>query len=125
MTSEGGGHEGPSRIEVRSHRRPHDRAADAACHGRFPPFHSAVFLERLRGWADPLTERTMYKNILRSLGIEELNRGGFAGTWTGSGPALDVFTPIDGSKLATVQQVTEAEYDAIAARAHEAFLEWR
>ena len=67
----------------------------------------------------------MYKNILRSLGIEDTNRGGFAGTWTGTGPALDVFTPIDGSKLATVQQVTDEEYDAIVARAHEAFLEWR
>ncbi|MDP2957041.1 MAG: aldehyde dehydrogenase family protein [Longimicrobiales bacterium] len=67
----------------------------------------------------------MYTKTLRSLGIEDTNLGGFAGTWVGSGPALDVFTPIDGSKLATVQQVTEEEYDAIVARAHEAFLGWR
>jgi len=67
----------------------------------------------------------MYQKTLRSLGIQDVNPGGFAGSWVGSGPALDVFTPIDGSKLATVQQVTEQEYDAIVERAHVAFLEWR
>ncbi|GMV07081.1 MAG: aldehyde dehydrogenase [Gemmatimonadota bacterium] len=67
----------------------------------------------------------MYEKILRSLGIEDLNPGGFAGSWTGSGPTLDVFSPIDGTRLATVQQVTEEEYDAIVDRAHEAFLSWR
>ena len=36
-----------------------------------------------------------------------------------------MFTPIDGSRIATVNQVTEAEYDAIVDRAHSAFLEWR
>jgi len=51
--------------------------------------------------------------------------GGFAGEWTGSGPALEVFTPIDGSRIATVNQVTETEYDRVVDRAHRAFLEWR
>lgn len=63
--------------------------------------------------------------ILPALGIEEINPGGFAGEWTGSGPALEVFTPIDGSRIATVNQVTEAEYDDIVDRARRAFLEWR
>jgi aldehyde dehydrogenase (NAD+) len=67
----------------------------------------------------------MHEQILRRLGIEDTNPGGFAGSWMGSGPALDVLTPIDGSRLATVQQVTAEEYDAIVDRAHEAFLEWR
>jgi len=67
----------------------------------------------------------MSEQILRSLGIEDINLGGFDGEWVGSGPELEVFTPIDGSRLATVQQVTEEEYDAIVARAHEAFLTWR
>lgn len=40
-------------------------------------------------------------------------------------PTLDVTTPIDGSKIGTVRQVTEAEYDKIVSRAHEAFLKWR
>jgi aldehyde dehydrogenase (NAD+) len=67
----------------------------------------------------------MYQDILRSLGIEEMNPGGFAGEWVGSGPELEVFSPIDGSRLAVVRQVTEEEYDEIVARAHAAFLEWR
>ncbi|MDE2981991.1 MAG: aldehyde dehydrogenase family protein [Gemmatimonadota bacterium] len=63
--------------------------------------------------------------ILAALGIEDVNPGGFAGEWIGSGPQLDVFSPIDGSRLATVTQVSEAEYDNIVKRAQRAFLEWR
>ncbi len=64
-------------------------------------------------------------DFLERLGIEETNSGGFAGDWVGSGPILDVFTPIDGTKIASVQQVTEEEFDGIVERAHAAFLEWR
>jgi aldehyde dehydrogenase (NAD+) len=64
-------------------------------------------------------------DVLRNLGIEDVNPGGFAGEWMGSGPALEVTTPIDGSRIATVQQVTEEEYDRLVDRAHAAFLEWR
>ncbi len=63
--------------------------------------------------------------ILARLGIEDNNLGGFGGDWVGSGPELEVTTPIDGSRIATVTQVTEAEYDGIVDRAHQAFLEWR
>ncbi len=63
--------------------------------------------------------------ILTGLGIEASNLGGFCGDWMGSGPELEVATPIDGSQLATVLQVTEEEYDTIVARAHQAFLQWR
>ncbi len=63
--------------------------------------------------------------MLTGLGIEERNLGGFCGEWMGSGPELEVVTPIDGSQLATVRQVTEGEYDAIVSRAQEAFLHWR
>ena len=63
--------------------------------------------------------------ILSALGIEDANPGGFAGEWVGSGLDLDVFSPIDGSRIATVQQVTEDEYDAIVDKALAAFLEWR
>jgi aldehyde dehydrogenase (NAD+) len=64
-------------------------------------------------------------DILKSLGIQDTNFGGFAGDWIGSGPDLEVYSPIDNSRLATVKQVTEAEYDRIVDRAHEAFLMWR
>ena len=63
--------------------------------------------------------------ILSALGIDDRNPGGFSGEWVGSGPDLEVYSPIDGSRLATVQQVTEQEYDAIVDRAHAAFLDWR
>ena len=65
------------------------------------------------------------RQVLEDLGIEDTNLGGFAGTWIGSGPDLDVYSPIDGSRLATVTQVTEDEYDQIVTRAQQAFLEWR
>ena len=63
--------------------------------------------------------------FVKRLGIGDVNYGGFGGEWLGSGPELEVITPIDGSRIATVKQVTEKEYDAIVARAHEAFLQWR
>ncbi len=67
----------------------------------------------------------MSERILRAVGIEDVNAGGFAGEWIGSGPELEVSSPVDGRRLATVRQVTEEEYDRIVQRAHAAFLEWR
>jgi aldehyde dehydrogenase (NAD+) len=64
-------------------------------------------------------------DFLKRLGIEDMNLGGFGGEWMGTGPDLEVITPIDGSRIATVKQVTEDEYDRIVARAHMAFLSWR
>jgi len=64
-------------------------------------------------------------DFLKRLGIEEVNAGGFDGEWLGTGPILDVYTPGDGTKIASVQQVTEEEFDGIVGRAQEAFLEWR
>ncbi len=63
--------------------------------------------------------------FLKKLGIEDTNHGGFGGEWVGSGPVLEVITPIDGSRIATVRQVNEDEFDRIVERAHEAFLKWR
>ncbi|MFH1747239.1 MAG: aldehyde dehydrogenase family protein, partial [Planctomycetota bacterium] len=64
-------------------------------------------------------------DILKKLGIAENHPGGFAGEWIGSGPTLDVISPIDGTKIGSVKQITEAEYDQIVDRAHQAFLTWR
>ena len=65
------------------------------------------------------------KNLLEKLGIEAVNAGGFCGEWFAGGEPLDVYTPIDGSKIATVTQITPEEYGRVSARAHEAFLNWR
>jgi aldehyde dehydrogenase (NAD+) len=63
--------------------------------------------------------------LLAALDLEEENLGGFAGTWMGSGPSIDVESPIDGGRIGSVREVTEEEYDRIVERAHRAFLEWR
>jgi aldehyde dehydrogenase (NAD+) len=64
-------------------------------------------------------------NILSALHIEDVNPGGFRGTWVGTGPEIEVRSPIDGARLASVREVTASEYDTIVDRAHAAFLEWR
>jgi len=72
-----------------------------------------------------MAHATTQTACLARLGIEDVNAGGFGGGWLGSGPELPVITPIDGSRIASVRQVTEAEYDRIVERAHAAFLAWR
>ena len=62
---------------------------------------------------------------LSVLGLEDVNPGGFAGDWMASGEVLDIDSPVDGSRIASVRQVTADEYDQIVDRAHAAFLEWR
>ncbi|MDH4044874.1 MAG: aldehyde dehydrogenase family protein [Gemmatimonadota bacterium] len=71
------------------------------------------------------TAASIQHDFLSTLGIEDQNPGGFGGAWLGSGPMLDVITPIDGTRIASVRQITEDEYDVIVARAHAAFLTWR
>ncbi|MBO6575618.1 MAG: aldehyde dehydrogenase family protein [Rhodothermales bacterium] len=68
---------------------------------------------------------TEARAFLDTLGISEINAGGFDGEWIGSGPLLDVTTPIDGSHIASVRQVTTEEYNRVVDSAHQAFLEWR
>jgi aldehyde dehydrogenase (NAD+) len=72
-----------------------------------------------------MTTTVVEQDILAALGIEDQNLGGFCGDWVGSGPVLEVITPIDGSRIASVTQVTETEYERVVARAHAAFLTWR
>ncbi|NOS99318.1 MAG: aldehyde dehydrogenase family protein [Phycisphaerales bacterium] len=63
--------------------------------------------------------------ILSKLGLEKVNPGGFDGQWLGSGPLLDSVSPIDGSVIASVRQITPDEYDRIVDRAYQAFESWR
>jgi len=64
-------------------------------------------------------------DVLRKLGLESVNPGGYCGEWIGSGEKIDSVSPIDGKPLAAVKQVTPDEYDRIVARAQAAFLKWR
>jgi aldehyde dehydrogenase (NAD+) len=65
------------------------------------------------------------EQILSALDLTRSNPGGFAGDWSGSGPELEIHSPIDGSHVASVVQVTEDEYDRIVERARSAFEAWR
>jgi aldehyde dehydrogenase (NAD+) len=64
-------------------------------------------------------------DVLRRLGIDAANPGGFCGEWIGSGEKLTSYSPIDGKAIASVTQINEAEYDRISGRAQAAFLKWR
>jgi aldehyde dehydrogenase (NAD+) len=65
------------------------------------------------------------QKILNSLGISEVNPGGFAGAWIGSGKSQTVVSPINGETLAKVTNVTPQEFDAILAKSHAAFATWK
>jgi aldehyde dehydrogenase (NAD+) len=70
---------------------------------------------------------TEFKEILDACGIREVNSGACYGDWIGnpSGGDLDVYTPIDGSKLATVKMAGDNDYDLIMQKALDAFKTWR
>lgn len=64
-------------------------------------------------------------DILKKLGLKSVNPGAFNGKWTGSAEKLDVFSPINGKKIASVAQATPQEYEATAVAAQKAFESWR
>ncbi|MDI1430856.1 L-piperidine-6-carboxylate dehydrogenase [Polyangium sorediatum] len=65
--------------------------------------------------------------LLSRLGLaRDENLGGFDGEhWLGTGTPLDVITPIDGARIASVRPIRRAEYEHIVARAEAAFRTWR
>ena len=67
--------------------------------------------------------------FLVELGIEDLNSGGSIGfdNWTSkeNRDVLEVYTPIDGSLIAKVVKINEADYEMIVNAAEEAFKSWR
>ena len=67
------------------------------------------------------------KEILKTLGIEKINPGGFHGEWlTGTkGEILESRSPIDGRIIASVREVTDTDYEKIITKVKRAFLEWR
>src|SRR5437868_4900662 len=65
------------------------------------------------------------QSVLERLGIAEENHGVFCGTWRGGGPKIDKISPIDGKRIASVRSASEADFNEVVNRAHEAFLKWR
>lgn len=65
------------------------------------------------------------KEILQKYGLTGELPGAFNGEWFGSGDTIDVFSPIDGSKLASVRQASPDDYEKVAEAAQEAHLSLR
>jgi len=67
------------------------------------------------------------KQLLESLGIEEINHGAYAGEWfdTEGGRKLVSVNPTTGEPIATVIQAGEDAYEKVVQRAGEAFKTWR
>lgn len=51
--------------------------------------------------------------------------GAFSGEWSASGPALEVVSPIDGAKIASVTTASSDDAEKVLESARAAFLEWR
>ncbi|MBE0645238.1 MAG: aldehyde dehydrogenase family protein [Bacteroidetes bacterium] len=67
-------------------------------------------------------------DFLSKLGIKEVNFGASTGQqWleTAQGGELAIHSPADGKFIARVHQATETEYEAVIAKAQEAFIYWR
>ncbi|HUN80471.1 MAG TPA: aldehyde dehydrogenase family protein, partial [Phycisphaerae bacterium] len=64
-------------------------------------------------------------DILKKLGVESVNPGGFCGRWMGSDSKLESISPIDGRPIAVVMQATPDEYEQIVAAGQKAFEKWR
>src|SRR5205085_3955406 len=65
------------------------------------------------------------QSLLNKLGIGAENPGVFNGDWSGSGPIIEKFSPIDGKLLGRVRTVTDVEYEQTMVRAQAAFEKWR
>jgi aldehyde dehydrogenase (NAD+) len=65
------------------------------------------------------------RQVLGKLGLAQHNLGGFDGEWLGGGREQAVVSPIDGSTLATVANVTPADFERILGRCRAAFEGWR
>lgn len=70
---------------------------------------------------------TDYSRVLDELGLKEMNPGAYGGEWISptEEKILASINPADGSRIASVIQADAAAYDAVSARAQEAFPEWR
>ena len=73
------------------------------------------------------TANQVVPEILEKLHIEAVNSGACYGDWIAepSGGELVSFSPATGEPLARVRMAGPADYEAVMARAAEAFLEWR
>ena len=74
-----------------------------------------------------MTQLATSNEVLERLEIEPVNSGACHGDWIAhpSGGEISSLNPADGSVIARVQMAGRDDYECVAARAAEAFLEWR
>lgn len=66
------------------------------------------------------------EDILKPLGIEEVNNGTSTGQKAfGKGEVIESVSPVDGKVIAKVRQTTREEYDQVIETAEKAFKTWR
>jgi aldehyde dehydrogenase (NAD+) len=64
--------------------------------------------------------------FLKNLSINEINSGTSTGSiWIATSDLLDSYSPVDGKKIASIQLTSKEVYDAVVAKAEEAFAIWR
>lgn len=69
----------------------------------------------------------MMEDFLKELGVENINKGTSTGSeWmAGEGNSYDSYSPVDGKKIGSASESSEAQYEAVIVKAQEAFQEWR
>jgi len=68
------------------------------------------------------------KDLLRTLGIRDINKGTSTGQnffGKGASEGITSYTPIDGSEIAAVTETTREEYDQVVQESVRAFRDWR
>ncbi|MFC2061618.1 aldehyde dehydrogenase family protein [Elusimicrobiota bacterium] len=67
------------------------------------------------------------QDLLKKLGIEDVNPGGCTGSaWLdGKGEELSSINPYDGTVIAKIRQIDGSEYEAIVLKSQEAFKDWQ
>lgn len=66
------------------------------------------------------------ENVLKALGIKEVNEGCSTGAnWFSGGSEIESYSPVDGKLIGKVKSATKADYLKIVATANEAFKYWR
>ncbi len=86
--------------------------------------------ETCRMGAPVMTQTTMHDHaaLLAQLGMDPSRpiAGTYDGaSWVGGGPVREVYTPVDDSRLGTIEESTPEQLDAAVANVQRAFQEWR
>ena len=73
-----------------------------------------------------MTQILELKELLASLQLSDVNMGVCDGPeWFGNGKKADVFSPINGQRIAAIAQGNANDFERVVQSAQDAFLQWR